>query len=201
MATRRRRSPGTQRLGRQLHLDSGRSIAAVARSIGIHEMTLGKKGEETKGIGQIHGQDLSRPNLPSWNGLATTTPPDGWSVISQKVTTREGTAVKYERSRTGPQRSSTQSGSCATSSGRSDLDSSVLAVTRPPGLRSSKRTAAARRAARHATATASPDPVTAMAGDSLRVDQHHTGRAEAEKLWFIRARSPTMIGACARISG
>ena len=28
MATRRRRSPGTQGLGRQLHLDSGRSIAA-----------------------------------------------------------------------------------------------------------------------------------------------------------------------------
>jgi hypothetical protein len=44
-------------------------------------------------------------------------------------------------------------------------------------------------------------PRHAMADDPRRAHQHHTGRAQAEKLWFIRARSPAMIGACARISG
>jgi hypothetical protein len=28
-----------------------------------------------------------------------------------------------------------------------------------------------------------------------------SGGSQAEKSWFIRARSPTMIGSCARITG
>jgi hypothetical protein len=99
-------------------------------------MTLGKKGEETKGHWPSTAQDLSRPNLPSWNGLATTTPPGGWSVISQKVATREGTTVKYERSRTGQcqrERTDAQLTEVIRETSCIDLDSSVLAATRPPG--------------------------------------------------------------------
>lgn len=180
MATRRRRSPGTQGLGRQLHLDSGRSIAAVARSIGIHEMTLGKKGEERKGIGQIHGQDLSRPNLPSWNGLATTTPPDGWSVISQKVATREGTAVKYERSRTGPQRQHPVRFMC----------NQLWAVR--PGLIRTRRNAPTRAAIAEANCRRSSDRPTCNGNGQAR-SRHCHGRRLAQSRsaphWARRPRS------------
>jgi transposase len=42
-----------------LHLDSGRSIAEVARSIGIHEMTLGKWVKAARASGQTQEKDLS----------------------------------------------------------------------------------------------------------------------------------------------
>jgi transposase len=42
-----------------LHLDSGRSIAEVARSIGVHEMTLGKWVKKVKDSGRVQDKDLS----------------------------------------------------------------------------------------------------------------------------------------------
>jgi transposase len=42
-----------------LHLDSGRSIAEVARSIGVHEMTLGKWVKKMKDSGRVQDKDLS----------------------------------------------------------------------------------------------------------------------------------------------
>ena len=42
MATRRRFTQEYKDQAVSLHLHSGRSIAEVARSIGVHEMTLGK---------------------------------------------------------------------------------------------------------------------------------------------------------------
>jgi transposase len=36
-----------------LHLDSGRLIAEVARSIGVHEMTLGKWVKKVKDSGRV----------------------------------------------------------------------------------------------------------------------------------------------------
>jgi transposase len=42
-----------------LHLDSGRSIAEVAVSIGVHEATLGKWVKKAKGNGRAQDKDLS----------------------------------------------------------------------------------------------------------------------------------------------
>jgi transposase len=42
-----------------LVLDSGRSIAEVARSIGVHEMTLGKWVKNARDSGRTSGKDLS----------------------------------------------------------------------------------------------------------------------------------------------
>jgi transposase len=42
-----------------LVLDSGRSIAEVARSIGVHEMTLGKWVKNARNSGRTSDQDLS----------------------------------------------------------------------------------------------------------------------------------------------
>jgi transposase len=44
-----------------LVLDSGRSIAEVARSIGIHEMTLGKWVKKARESGRVPDKDLSEP--------------------------------------------------------------------------------------------------------------------------------------------
>jgi transposase len=42
-----------------LVLDSGRSIAEVAKSIGVHEMTLGKWVKKAKDSGRVLDKDLS----------------------------------------------------------------------------------------------------------------------------------------------
>jgi len=42
-----------------LHLDSGRSIADVAVSIGVHEATLGTWVKKAKGDGRAQDKDLS----------------------------------------------------------------------------------------------------------------------------------------------
>jgi transposase len=42
-----------------LHLDSGRSIAEVARSIGVHKMTSGKLVKKVKDSGRVPDKDLS----------------------------------------------------------------------------------------------------------------------------------------------
>jgi len=42
-----------------LHLDSGRSITEVARSSGVHEMTLGKWVKKAKDDGWVPDKDLS----------------------------------------------------------------------------------------------------------------------------------------------
>jgi transposase len=42
-----------------LVLDSGRSIAEVANSIGVHEMTLGKWVKNARESGGVPGKDLS----------------------------------------------------------------------------------------------------------------------------------------------
>jgi transposase len=41
-----------------LVLDSGRSIAEVARSIGVHEMTLGKWVKQARDAGRVQDKDL-----------------------------------------------------------------------------------------------------------------------------------------------
>jgi transposase len=44
-----------------LVLDSGRSIVGVAKSIGVHEMTLGKWVKKARDCGRVPDQDLSEP--------------------------------------------------------------------------------------------------------------------------------------------
>jgi transposase len=44
-----------------LVLNSGRTIAEVAKSIGVHEMTLGKWVKNARNSGQVPGKDLSEP--------------------------------------------------------------------------------------------------------------------------------------------
>ena len=50
MATRRRFTQEYKDQAVSLHLHSGRSIAEVARSIGVHEMTLGKWVKKEKAL-------------------------------------------------------------------------------------------------------------------------------------------------------
>ncbi|MGH9206473.1 MAG: transposase [Acidimicrobiales bacterium] len=59
MATRRRFTQDYKDQAVSLHLDSGRSIAEVARSIGVHEMTLGKWVRKVKDSGRVQDKDLS----------------------------------------------------------------------------------------------------------------------------------------------
>ncbi|MGH3770869.1 MAG: transposase, partial [Pseudonocardiaceae bacterium] len=59
MATRRRFTQDYKDQAVSPHLDSGRSIAEVARSIGVHEMTLGKWVKKAKDSGQAQDKDLS----------------------------------------------------------------------------------------------------------------------------------------------
>lgn len=58
MATRRRFTQEYKDQAVSLHLDSGRSIADVARSIGVHEMTLGKWVKKARESGQVKDKDL-----------------------------------------------------------------------------------------------------------------------------------------------
>ncbi|WP_233160249.1 transposase, partial [Pseudonocardia sp. MH-G8] len=44
-----------------LVLDSGRTIAEVAKSIGVHEMTLGKWVKKARESGRVPDSDLSEP--------------------------------------------------------------------------------------------------------------------------------------------
>jgi transposase len=44
-----------------LVLDSGRSIVDVAKSIGVHEMTLGKWVKKERDTGRVPDSDLSEP--------------------------------------------------------------------------------------------------------------------------------------------
>ncbi len=59
MATRRRFTQEYKDQAVSLVLDSGRSIAEVAKSIGIHEMTLGKWVKKAKDSGRVGDKDLS----------------------------------------------------------------------------------------------------------------------------------------------
>jgi transposase len=59
VATRRRFTREYKDQAVNLVLDSGRSIADVARSIGVHEMTLGKWVKKAREDGQVSDNDLS----------------------------------------------------------------------------------------------------------------------------------------------
>ena len=59
MATRRRFTQEYKDQAVSLHLDSGRSIDEVARSIGVHEMTLGKWVKKARDSGRVLDKDLS----------------------------------------------------------------------------------------------------------------------------------------------
>ena len=59
MATRRHFTQEYRDQAVSLHLDSGRSIAEVARSIGVHEMTLGKWVKKARESGRAPDRDLS----------------------------------------------------------------------------------------------------------------------------------------------
>ena len=59
MATRRRFTQEYKEQAVSLVLDSGRSIAEVAKSIGVHEMTLGNWVRKAKDNGRTENQDLS----------------------------------------------------------------------------------------------------------------------------------------------
>ncbi|MDQ2789219.1 MAG: transposase [Actinomycetota bacterium] len=59
MATRRRFTQEYRDQAVSLVLDSGRSVAEVAKSIGVHEMTLGKWVRKAKDNGRVSDKDLS----------------------------------------------------------------------------------------------------------------------------------------------
>jgi transposase len=59
VATRRRFTQEYRDQAVNLVLDSGRTIADVARSIGVHEMTLGKWVKKAREDGQVPDNDLS----------------------------------------------------------------------------------------------------------------------------------------------
>jgi transposase len=59
VATRRRFTQEYKDQAVSLVLDSGRSIAEVANSIGVHEMTLGKWVRNAKDSGRSPDEDLS----------------------------------------------------------------------------------------------------------------------------------------------
>jgi transposase len=59
VATRRRFTQEYKDQAVSLVLDSGRSIAEVAKSIGVHEMTLGKWVKKAKDSSQVLDKDLS----------------------------------------------------------------------------------------------------------------------------------------------
>ena len=59
MATRRNFTQEYKDQAVSLVLDSGRTIADVAKSIGVHEMTLGKWVKNARDSGRTSGKDLS----------------------------------------------------------------------------------------------------------------------------------------------
>lgn len=59
MATRRHFTQEYKDQAVSLVLDSGRSIADVPRSIGVHEMTLGKWVKKARESGRLQDKDLS----------------------------------------------------------------------------------------------------------------------------------------------
>lgn len=59
MATHRRFAQEYKDQAVSLVLDSGRSAAEVAKSIGVHEMTLGSWVRKAKDSGRVQGKDLS----------------------------------------------------------------------------------------------------------------------------------------------
>ena len=59
MATRRRFTQEYKDQAVSLVLDSGRPIVEVARSIGVHEMTLGKWVKKARDAGRVPDKDLS----------------------------------------------------------------------------------------------------------------------------------------------
>ena len=61
MATRRNFTQEYKDQAVSLVLDSGRSIAEVAKSIGVHEMTLGKWVKKARESGRVPDKDLSEP--------------------------------------------------------------------------------------------------------------------------------------------
>ena len=74
MATRRHFTQEYKDQAVSLVLDSGRSIAEVAKSIGVHEMTLGKWAKKARKPVRSSTRTCPRPSEPSWNGSARTTP-------------------------------------------------------------------------------------------------------------------------------
>lgn len=61
MATRRYFTQEYKDQAVSLVIDSGRSVAEVARSIGVHEMTLGKWVKRARDDGRAGQTDLSEP--------------------------------------------------------------------------------------------------------------------------------------------
>ena len=61
MATRRNFTQEYKDQAVSLVLDSGRSIVDVAKSIGVHEMTLGKWVKKAKESGRVPDKDLTEP--------------------------------------------------------------------------------------------------------------------------------------------
>lgn len=59
MATRRRFTQEYKDQAVSLVLNSGRTIAEVAKSIGVHEMTLGKWVKNARESGQVSDKNLS----------------------------------------------------------------------------------------------------------------------------------------------
>ena len=59
MATRRNFTQEYKDQAVSLVLDSGRSVAEVAKSIGVHEMTLGRWVRKAKDSGRVTEPDLS----------------------------------------------------------------------------------------------------------------------------------------------
>ena len=61
MATRRNFTKEYKDQAVSLVLDSGRSIVEVAKSIGVHEMTLGKWVKKARESGRVPDKDLAEP--------------------------------------------------------------------------------------------------------------------------------------------
>jgi transposase len=59
VATRRRFTQEYKDQAVSLVIDSGRTVAEVARSIGVHEMTLGKWVKKAKDSGRVQDQGLT----------------------------------------------------------------------------------------------------------------------------------------------
>ncbi len=75
MATRRNFTQEYKDQAVSLVLDSGRSIVEVAKSIGVHEMTLGKWVKKARNPDGFPTRTCPSPNEPSWNGSARKSSP------------------------------------------------------------------------------------------------------------------------------
>ena len=71
MATRRHFTQEYKDQAVNLVLDSGRSVADVARSIGVHEMTLGKWVKKARDAGQVSSAELSTDEREELDRLRT----------------------------------------------------------------------------------------------------------------------------------